>query len=370
MSNKDAIESGAVPKTPRDARLKKPCACVKKTAKVESRRVIPGRLDAFYKTMGAKRLTPRKTSDSFGKITKRGCNPRWKSTNSEISRYKGRQSPYISRKTKHLPSVPKFSGPGKRIRVEGCPSLCLQGKKHRITKTPRSKRCKKFLNNIEGKSSDRLPKSTNNCYPMPADILRSLKPPLGDKNAAPGIANGAQTNEKGSAIIEACATAKKAAIECLAGTDDKSEQQKLTRQLNTQIKDLYLKIEGLNFQIQELAAQNETFQSVNAVLQATIKAQNSKVESFQLLLNVQQTKMEVLKKSISLNDVKLESKQRECENLSQRYELLEKKNEVLKMKLVSAEVKNGLCFTRNDVIRFDSLLDKIPDFSDLRIFQK
>jgi len=372
MSNKEDSESATVPKTPRSASLKKPSASVTKSAKVESRRVIPGRLDAFYKTLGAKRLTPRKTPDSLSKISRRrSCSPRWRSTNSDRSRCKGRQSPNnISRKrrAKRLPSVPKFSGTGKRIRVERCPSPYLQEKKQRTTKTPKSKRSKNVLNDIPSKSSDRLPKSTN-CFPKSADILRSSKPPPEDNNAVSGGAKGPLSKEK-PRVIEASATAKKAAIDCLAGTDEKREQQKLTRQLNTQIKELNSKIEGLNSQIQELASRNENFQSENSDLQAAILSKKSTVESLQLALNDQKTKMEALTISMSLNDAKLESKQRECEDLSQRNELLEKNNEVLKMKLAAVEVKNGFCFTRNDVIRFDSLLDKIPDFSDLKIFQK
>jgi len=370
MSNKEDNESATVPQTPGNASLKKPSASVTKTAKVESRRVIPGRLDAFYKTLGAKRLTPRKIPDSSCKISRRrSCSPRWRSTNSDISRYKGRQSPNISRKrrAKRLPSVPKFSGPGKRIRVERCPSPYLQEKKQRTTKTPRSKRSKNVLNNNPCKSSDRLPKATN-CFPKSADILRSSKPPPEDSNAAPGRANGPLSKEKPRAI-EASATVKKAAIDCLSGTAEKREQQKLTRQLNTQIKDLNSKIQGFNSQLQELASQNENFQSENSVLQATILSQESTVEALKLALNDEKTKMKALKMSMSLNDAKLESKERECEDLRQRYKLLEKNNEVLKMKLAAVE-RNGFCFTRNDAIRFDSLLDKIPDFTDLKIFQK
>lgn len=366
MSVKGESQSATVPQTPRNGRLKKPSSSVLKASKVESRRVIPGRLDALYKTLGAKRLTPRKSPDLTNKGRRRRslCNPPWTSTMSSKSRDRGRQLTNNSTKSraKYLPTVPKFSGSRKRLRMERYPSSSFQlSKKQRKMYSPKSTLTKTFSNSGLRKSQETLLQSPST-FPKSIETLRSSESESvsGDSKGTPSRATKVASVKETSRENEPSVAAMKVALECVTGEDWKREQQELTRKLNMQIKDLTSKIKDLNSQIQNLSSQSDSFKLENSTLQATIKSQKSTIELLQISLTDQQTKMESLKTSVTLGDAVLKAKREECEEISQQYELLRKK-------LTEVEKKSSICFTKNDLIRLDSLVDKIPDFTDLKI---
>jgi len=123
-----------------------------KPPNAESRRVIPGRLDALYKKLGVKRLTPRKGPDVTSLKAKRksSCrNPKWVGSNSHPRAR--RRSTSGSFSAKYLPTVPKFCGSKKRTRAERYSTSFLE-KRKRI----KSLFSKEFIHSSWPKSKDSL----------------------------------------------------------------------------------------------------------------------------------------------------------------------------------------------------------------------
>jgi len=311
-----------------------------KPPNAESRRVIPGRLDALYKKLGVKRLTPRKDPDftSPTAARKSSCrNSKWVNSNSHPR--SRRLSSSGSSRTKYLPTVPNFCGLKKRNRAERYSTSFLE-KRKRI----RSLSTKELIHSSWPKSKD------------------SLKSDTTGKESVTTV-DGA-TKKKDTE--KPCIKVVDAAGECLTCKKEREEDESV-RQLNVQVKQLTSKNEELTAQIKHLNSKNEVLKSENVTLQATIQSQKCTMESLKTTMTKQKNTMESMLESFSNVQSEHETKQSNYKELNQRCEMLEKKNSLLRLRLIEVEKSKTVTFTANELTTLNSLVEKIPDFSDLKI---
>jgi len=308
-----------------------------KPPNAESRRVIPGRLDALYKKLGVKRLTPRKGPDfTSPKATRKSScrNPKWVDSN---SRSRGRR--LSTSGSSRAKTVPKFCGSKKRTRAERYSTSYLE-KRRRF----KSLSTKELIHSSWPRSKD------------------SLKFDTTSKEGVATVGGAAKKKNTGKSCIKAV----DAAVECLTCKNEKEEEESV-RQLNAQVKQLTSKNEELTAQIKHLNLENEVLRSDKVILQATIQSQKCAMESLKTTMTKQKNTMESMLESFSNVQSEHGTKQSKYKNINQRCEMLEKKNCLLRLKLSEIKKSKTVTFTANELTRLNSLVEKIPDFSDLKV---